>query len=289
MEYTLGLLLLLAAAGLIVWQVYGVGWSGDRLVRMNLNLGFKATKADEIRNGPDFGWAKRFTTTKGAERLNTLWAKAGRPANWPIARVMAFKPILAGSATLVMLALLAVTGFDRMFLLIAMVTIPVAYFVPDLLLYSHGTERQKEIQLELADTLDQMLIAVNAGLGFESAMSRAAENGSGPFAEELSRTLQEMRLGIPRKEAYRAMEQRTNVPDLRNFTRAVVQADAYGISISDVLRTQADEMRLKRKQRAEETAAKIPVKILLPLIFFIMPVMFMVILGPMVIGFITGS
>ena len=104
------------------------------------------------------------------------------------------------------------------------------------------------------------------------------------MAEELQRTLSDMRVGVPRKDAYLALEERTNVPDLRNFTRAVVQADAYGISISSVLRTQAAEMRTKRKQRAEEQAMKIPVKITVPLMLLILPVLFIMIMGPVVLN-----
>ena len=129
-------------------------------------------------------------------------------------------------------------------LLTGVLTGAVAYFLPELLLYSRGLERQEAIALELPDTLDQMTIAVEAGLGFESAMARAATNGKGALAEELVRTLQDIAVGQPRREAYLALADRTGVQDLRRFIRAVVQADAYGVSIADVLRTQAQEMRL---------------------------------------------
>ena len=226
----------------------------------------------------------RFTTGNGKERLETLYSKAGRPAEWPVARLMACKVYATGAALLVGLLLLAMTRGNGMILLIVVVMVPVGYFLPELLLYSRGIERQKAIGLELADTLDQMMIAVEAGLGFESAMARAGHNGKGPLAEELVRTLQEMRVGIPRRDAYLALEQRTDVPDLRQFTRAVIQADAYGISIATVLRTQANEMRTKRRQRAEEAAQKIPTKILIPLMLFILPVLFLTVLGPTVLN-----
>ena len=125
-----------------------------------------------------------------------------------------------------------------------------------------------------------MTIAVEAGLGFESAMARAGSNGKGPLAEELVRTLQDIAVGQPRREAYLALAERTGVADLRRFIRAVVQADAYGISIADVLRTQAQEMRLKRRQRAEEKAMQIPVKVIFPLMLCILPTLFIVLLGP---------
>jgi tight adherence protein C len=156
--------------------------------------------------------------------------------------------------------------------------------VPDLLLLSRGQERQQAIGLELADTLDQMTIAVEAGLGFESAIARVGRNGKGPLAEELVRTLQDIAVGQPRREAYLALAERTGVRDLRRFIRAVVQADQFGVSIADVLRTQSHEMRLKRRQRAEQKAMQIPVKVIFPLILCILPTLFIVLLGPVVLS-----
>ena len=280
------LIALAGAAALAIWLLTGTRWGGDRVVRQNLKEGLTDSEVEQVRAAPDFGWARKFTSEKGADRLDRLHAKAGRPKDWPLARLMGFKAILllvtAGGGLL----LLLLSRFNPLILLLALVVVPLAYFIPDLLLYSRGVERQKAIGLELPDTLDQMMIAVEAGLGFESAMARAGQNGKGPLAEELTRTLQEMRVGIPRRQAYLALEQRTNVPDLRSFTRAVIQADAYGISISTVLRTQADEMRTKRRQRAEETAMKIPVKVLMPLMLFILPVLFITILGPVGLNFV---
>lgn len=274
------------AMSLAIWLVAGARWGGDRVVRQNLRQGLNDTETEQVRAAPDFGWARKFTTARGAARLDRLHAKAGRPANWRLAQLMAFKAILLGTTALLGLMLMALSGFNALLFLLVLLVAPVSYFVPDLLLYSRGVERQKTISLELADTLDQMMIAVEAGLGFEAAMSRAGHNGKGPLAEELVRTLQEMRVGITRREAYLALEQRTDVPDLRSFTRAVIQADAYGISISSVLRTQAEEMRTKRRQRAEETAMKIPVKVLMPLMLFILPVLFITVLGPTLLNFV---
>ncbi|KUG61994.1 secretion system protein [Kocuria rosea subsp. polaris] len=272
-----------AALALALWAVFSTAGASVRQVRDNLTRGFAAevtAAGGPVR--PSFGSLQRLTTAKGAARLDRLHALAGRPAAWPLSRLLVAKPLLAGVGALLGLLLLAGNAGGRM-LALAIVVTAVAYFVPDLLLYSRGIERQRAIGLELPDTLDQMMIAVEAGLGFESAMSRAGENGKGPLAEELQRTLGDMRVGMPRKDAYLALEERTNVPDLRSFTRAVVQADAYGISISSVLRTQAAEMRMKRKQRAEEQAMKIPVKITVPLMLLILPVLLLMIMGPVVL------
>jgi tight adherence protein C len=220
-----------------------------------------------------------------AARLNRLAGRAGRPAEWPVSKLIAAKLLLAVVAGLLGLLVVSSRPGVLTVLLAAVVTV-VAYFVPELLLYSRGQERQQAIALELADTLDQMTIAVEAGLGFESAMARAGKNGKGPLAEELVRTLQDIAVGQPRREAYLALAERTGVTDLRRFIRAVVQADAYGVSIADVLRTQAQEMRLKRRQRAEEKAMQIPVKVIFPLILCILPTLFIVLLGPAVMDII---
>jgi tight adherence protein C len=169
---------------------------------------------------------------------------------------------------------------------VGLFAVVLAFFLPDLLVYSRGIERQQQIQIELPDTLDQMTISVEAGLGFESAMAKAATNGNGPLAEELIRTLQDMSIGRTRHDSYEALAARTTSTDLRRFTRAVIQADTYGIAIADVLHVQASEMRLKRRQRAEEKAMKVPVKVLFPLMFCILPVLFVVVLGPAVINLV---
>ena len=140
--------------------------------------------------------------------------------------------------------------------------------------------------MALPNALDQMLISVQAGLGFEAAMARAAENGRGPLADEFIRTLQDIQVGRSRKEAYLDLSERVDVRDVRSFVRAVVQADEYGIAIAKVLKAQAGEMRLKRRQRAEEHAMKIPVKILFPLITCIFPALLVIVLGPAVLSIV---
>ena len=235
--------------------------------------------------GPLHRLVSTLTPAGTVARLNRLAGTAGRPAAWPVARLVTAKLVLAAVAA--GLGLLFVSGGpSALTVVVAVVVTVVAYFVPELLLYSRGQERQDAIGLDLADTLDQMTIAVEAGLGFESAMARAGANGKGPLAEELVRTLQDIAVGQPRREAYLALAERTGVKDLARFIRAVVQADQYGVSIADVLRTQAHEMRLKRRQRAEEKAMQIPVKVIFPLILCILPTLFIVLLGPAVIDII---
>ncbi|WP_290197370.1 type II secretion system F family protein [Corynebacterium guangdongense] len=131
-----------------------------------------------------------------------------------------------------------------------------------------------------------MTIAVEAGLGFDAAMARAAHNGKGALAQELARTLQDIQIGRSRRQAFEGLAQRTTVVDLRRFVRAVIQADQYGISVAQVLRTQANEMRLKRRQRAEAKAQQLPVKVLAPVMLCILPVLFIVIMGPAVMSMV---
>ena len=154
------------------------------------------------------------------------------------------------------------------------------YLLPDLLLSNAATNRQKRIRLELPDTLDQMTIGVEAGLGFEAAMARAGRSGDGPLAEELVRTLQEVQAGMSRADAMRGLAERNDVAELRQFVLAVRQAETYGIPIAQVLRAQAAELRVKRRQRAEEQAMKLPVKVIFPLVLCILPAIFVVVLGP---------
>ena len=227
-------------------------------------------------------------TKKAMPHGNAAWldrqlAGAGRPKDWPLARVVMVKPLLALAGAMMGIFVVAPGPTPPKVLLMVGIT-ALAYFLPDILIRNYAQKRRQAIKLELPNALDQMLISVQAGLGFESAMARAGQNGKGPLADELIRTLQDIQVGRSRKEAYLAMAQRVDVPDLRSFVRAVVQADTYGIAIAKVLESQAKDMRVKRRQRAEEHAMKMPVKMLFPLIFFILPALFIVVLGPTVLS-----
>jgi tight adherence protein C len=225
------------------------------------------------------GLGRRMTPSGWLDALDRRLLMAGRPPAWPVERILAAKVVLG--AVFGLLGFLVFTaGPSTMRLLGWLSFTALAYFAPDLLLHRRGQERQEAIGKALPDTLDQMTIAVEAGLGFETAMARAGRTGTGPLADELVRTLQEVQLGVPRSKAMRNLADRTEQADLRHFVLAVIQAESYGIPIADVLRTQAAEQRVKRRQRAEERAMKIPVKIIFPLILCILPTLFIVILGP---------
>ncbi len=141
-------------------------------------------------------------------------------------------------------------------------------------------ERKDAIRRDLPDTLDLLAISVEAGMGFEGALGVVCDNFSSPLADEFARTLREMELGLPRREALHNLKRRTEVPELSNFVLTLTQADALGMPVGRVLKTSAGEMRTKRQQWAREKAAKLPVKILFPLVLFIFPAIFVVLLGP---------
>jgi tight adherence protein C len=231
--------------------------------------------------------ARRLTPASRVRSLDGLLSRAGRPDGWPLERLIVAKlvlPVVMGG-----LALLFVSARPGLLSMgIALLAVVLGYFLPELLLKSRAQERSKKITLELADTLDQMTIAVEAGLGFDAAMAKAGRNGNGPLAEELVRTLQDIQFGQSRRQAYEALAGRTDVVDLRRFVRAVIQADRYGVAVADVLRTQAAEMRMKRRQRAEEKAMQIPVKVIFPLMLCILPVLFIVLLGPAVMDIVAA-
>lgn len=272
----------------LTWSIIVADRKSRLIIQGNLSKGLEAGGGVQGPQNMDLErLARRLTPTGYEAKLDRLLALAGRPASMPLPRLLVAKPALALVVALLMLLMLGGKSSPQMMLLAVFAT-GLAYFVPDLLIRSRGAERQKKIQLELPNTLDQMLIAVEAGLGFESAMARAGQNGKGPLAEELIRTLQDMQVGRSRRDAYLGLADRSNVQDLRSFVRAVVQADAYGIAIAKVLKAQAREMRVKRRQRAEQKAMKLPVLVLFPLLLFIFPVIFIVILGPAVINIIEA-
>ena len=227
---------------------------------------------------------RRLTPRDQVGRIRHRLELAGNPPSWDVDRIVAFKMLglLVGTALglglpLVLGAgLLPMVGFGVLFGV-------TGYFGPNLALYQMAYNRREQMRRELPDALDLLTISVEAGLAFDAALSQVARNTSGPLADEFFRVLQEMQIGLGRSEAMRALGDRTELPELRGFITSMIQADAFGIPIAQVLRVQAREMRIKRSQRAEELAQKVPVKILFPLIFCILPALFVVILGPAVI------
>jgi tight adherence protein C len=157
------------------------------------------------------------------------------------------------------------------------------FFLPDYWLSRRIRQRRKAILLAIPDTLDLLTISVRAGLGFDAALGKVVEKTEGPLADEFKRSLTEIRVGKTRRESLRDIVGRTEVPALTNFIGAIIQAEQLGVSISKVLQVQSEQLRIERRQRAEEAAAKAPIKMLFPLVGCIFPSMFIVILGPAII------
>ena len=231
---------------------------------------------------------RRFTPNDQSARLRRKLDLVGNPPGWDSDRILAFKMLglIVGGFVGVVLPLLFGNVVGAIVFGIGGAVL--GLYLPNLILYQAAYTRSERIQRELPDALDLLVISVEAGLGFDAALAQVARNTTGPLAEEFFRVLQEMQLGTGRSDAMRALADRTDVDDLRGFITAMVQADAFGIPIANVLRIQAREMRIRRTQRAEEAAQKVPVKILFPLIFCIMPSLFIVILGPAVIQIIKS-
>ena len=255
----------------------------DAVARQNLGRGlvtqvFEVGTLEARRTGA--GSVLRALTPEGvARRVRRMLDVAGRPEDMTMTRLLWAKLALALVALLGG-AVVTVADPGPVELLLVLAAVAVAYHLPELALWGRAQERQEAITRQLPDVLDQMTIAVEAGLGFDAALARAASTGKGALAEELVRTVHDIAAGRPRRDAYAALAARTQVPDLRRFVGAVNQADTYGVPIADVLRVQADEARAKRRQRAEEQAMKVPVKVVFPLIVCILPALLIVVVGP---------
>jgi tight adherence protein C len=173
----------------------------------------------------------------------------------------------------------AVTGAGAA-LLFALALAAIGFIVPDFAVSARARSRKDAIRAELPDALDLMAVSVEAGLGFDGAISKLTEHMQGPLADEFALTLSEIRIGETRQDALKKLADRTGTPELSSFVRAIIQADQLGISLGRILRVQAADSRLKRQAAAEEKAMKAPIKMLFPTVLFIFPAMFLVILGP---------
>lgn len=280
-----------AALGSLTYTVVGHSGRALAIARRNLTRGLATTSVEvgslESRGSGSTAFLRIITPDSEARRARRLLEVAGYPSGLTLTRVLWAKLAFAGAAALVGLVWLSGGAGPVSWLLVPAALLG-AYRLPEAVLWGRGEERQKAITHELPDVLDQMTVAVAAGLGFEAALQRAAANGKGALADELSRTLHDVAVGRPRREAYNGLVSRTKVPDLKRFVAAVNQADAYGIAIADVLRSQAQEMRVKRRQRAEEQAMKVPVKVTLPLMLCFLPALLIAVVGPAVLG-LMGS
>ncbi|WP_277453109.1 type II secretion system F family protein [Janibacter sp. DB-40] len=283
--------LFIALAVVVIVMAVGAGPSGPTGVARSLALiegsvGSQAIVRSELATkdrlvtpviNASRALATRLSPSGTSERLARGLDRAGNPSPWTVDRIMGVKGLclLLGVA----LALLNV-GLSASGLLLAVVAGAAMLHLPDVLLYNVALRRQQQTSKDLADTLDVLSVCVEAGQGFDAALLRVARNSDGPISGEFARVLSEIQIGKSRGDAFSSMGERVSLPEVKNFISAIVQADRLGIPIAKVLREQTAAMRVTRRQKAEEKAQKVTVKILFPLLLCIFPALFVVIIGP---------
>ena len=224
------------------------------------------------------GIARALSPSGTDDRYTKLLDQAGNPAGWTVERILGAK----GAALILGLVLGAFYGQFQLpnALFFALIGGVGLFFLPDLLIKNVALRRQEQTSKSLADALDMLSVCVEAGQGFDSALLQVARNVDGPIAGEFARVLSEIQIGKSRGEAFSSMGERVTLSEVKNFVTALVQADRLGLPIAGVLREQTVNMRLVRRQKAEEKAQKVTIKILFPLMFCILPALFIVIIGP---------
>jgi tight adherence protein C len=226
---------------------------------------------------------RRFTPVGYVDKIRMKFVYAGEPSADAVDRFLATQVL--GVAVAGVVSIFAFVTFEGMlrWAMIALVLM-LGVLGPSATLNRRVADRQHQLRIKLPDILDLLTISVEAGLGFEQALDRTVAAVPGPLSEEFARMLGEVRAGSSRADAMRALEVRCHVPEVRSFVLAILQADTFGVSIGRVLRAQADEMRVKRRQMAQERAQKAPVKMLIPMVFCIFPALFIIVLGPALIN-----
>jgi tight adherence protein C len=207
-----------------------------------------------------------------------------RIADW-----LGVKALVAGATGLILFLLGELLANDTFLaIILAVVGLGIGYILPEFWIGRKIKARQKIILKMIPDALDLLTISVRAGLGFDAALAKVVEKLPGPLSDEFRRALAEVRVGKARRDALRDMVPRTNVQPLSNFIGAIIQAETLGVSISKVLQIQSEQLRIERRQRAEQLAAQAPIKMLFPLVGCIFPSLFVVILGPAIISLINN-
>lgn len=304
MELLFGTVLIFSALFLVFGAVGGLGTERRGVSRSLEVLEAMTSAPDELKKELDrpFGErvleplyqrfqaiGRRITGADQVERIRAALDRAGNPPGWTVDRVATGKVlgVIAGFVFSAFFA--AITSFGLgLALLMVVGGSALGFYAPNIYLYNTATKRDQLMQKSMADAIDLLTISVEAGLGFDAALQQVARNTEGPLADEFGRMLQEMQIGRGRIDALRALGDRTSLPDVRSFVSAMVQADSFGIPIAQVLRVQSQEIRIKRRQRAEEKAAQVPVKIMVPVVLFILPCLMIVVIGPAAIGIVDA-
>ena len=230
---------------------------------------------------------RRLSSASSAETAEKRLALAGNPGDLRLSDWMGVKMLVGiGTGAVLFLLFGVLSGGLVQGAFFGLIGFFIGYLLPEFWLGRKIKSRQKIILKMIPDTLDLLTISVRAGLGFDAALAKVVEKIPGPLSEEFRRALAEVRVGKARRDALRDMIPRTNVQPLSNFIGAIIQAEQLGVSISKVLQVQSEQLRIERRQRAEEMAAKAPIKMLFPLVGCIFPSLFVVILGPAIISMV---
>ena len=295
------LIVALAAAGAILLIVIGLAGNApvDPVQARLTQLGsMQAKNLEELELQMPFiertlrplasrlsGTVARITSASFADRTAKRLALAGNPGDLRVADWLGIKAIGAfifAALFFVLAAFLFGAGVEGG-VIMGLIGLVFGYIAPEFWLGRRVRRRQKLILLMIPDSLDLLTISVRAGLGFDAALGKVVEKLKGPLTDEFRRALAEVRVGKARRDALRDIVPRTEVPALTNFIGAIIQAEQLGVSISKVLQVQSEQLRIERRQRAEEMAAKAPIKMLFPLVGCIFPSLFIIILGPAII------
>ena len=272
----LGSLAIVAAVGMLWWGVT----ARPSAARGNLFAGLPEAAPE---TPPLVGWmrqlgqsARRMLPNALVDGLEVNLVQAGHPQGIDLPRLLGIKVTLAAMGSLLLLV------YGHVWL--AIIAAAVLFFLPDYWVLSVRDDRQERMQADTADMIDQMTICVEAGLGLDAAIARVATTTDGPLADELRRTMNDIRAGVPRSQALRALSDRAQISEIRQLVTALLQAQKHGVPMADTLRIQSGQMRLKRSQRTEEKAAKLTVKMLFPIIFCFLPAFMVVIMVPSLIS-----
>ena len=280
----------LLASSVAVVSSIGVLWWGltarPSAARANLLAGLpeEADEADSslVELSRRAGAATRRVLPRPlVDGLEVNMVQAGYPGGLDLPRILGVKVALAASSFLATLVL----GAN---LVIALIVAVAMFFLPDYWVLSTRDKRQAEIRSAAADVIDQLTICVEAGLGFDAALARVASSTEGALTEELSHTLHDIRAGVPRSQALRALADRVQIDEIRQLVTALLQAQKHGVSIAETLRIQSSEMRTKRRQNTEERAAKLTVKMIFPIVVCFLPVFLIIVMTPALISLFSA-
>ena len=275
-------LVLVVGAVSIVGAIAALWWavtSRPSPARANLFAGLPEPTGDPVRSTTLLGRigqsTRRILPTPMVDGLEVNLLQAGHPGGLDLPRIIGVKVSLA----LVTAVTLLVTGR----VVVALIAAALMFFLPDYWVLSVRDKRQRALQADVADTIDQLTICVEAGLAFDAALARVATSSDGPLSEELRRTLSDIRAGVPRAQALHSLADRAQIAEVRQLVGALLQSQKHGVSMADTLRVQSAEIRLKRTQRIEEKAAKLAVKLLFPIVFCFLPVFVIITVVPAVL------